>query len=96
MFSVTISDGSVERTLLADESVDVNIIQSSVHKSLIEANAIKKTTLLDPHRPFEVIVKGSKISADRNIVADVHLRIRHMSALIITNATWYANIEYNE
>lgn len=89
LFSATFANGAVESVVLADQGADANMIPPAVFQLIKASGAVIPITHLKPAHRFATVDENTKITCDKKISADVHLRIRHGTKLIIRNVEWY-------
>lgn len=87
LFSGTFANGAVECEVLADQGSDTNLLSGKVWKLMKEAGYKSKVTHLVPPQVFNSVTNG-EIVCHIKVEADVHLRIRHGSALVLRNVVW--------
>lgn len=91
LFSASMAKGAVECLILTDQGADVNLMPKTLFEELNRAGGITKTTILVPPRTMTGIGEPANITCKKRIVADVQLRIRHGSALLVRNVSWYVS-----
>ena len=81
----------MEVEILADQGSDVNLISNSVFQDLIRAESNLKTESIDPPAKFRSINQSDAVICSTRVVADVQLRIRHGTNLLLRNIEWHVS-----
>lgn len=93
LFTATFAD-TIEALVLADNGSDDNLLPPDMLKKLLQCKPDLKVTLLDNPIEYSMAVDAqtksgvAKVVCDRTVKADVHLRIRHGSTLLLRNVEW--------
>ncbi|CAN8069121.1 unnamed protein product [Agarophyton chilense] len=93
LFSAKFHD-SLEVMVLADNGTDDNLMPPAVLKKLLLAKSNLKVTLLDMPLEYGMAVEAesagpaAKVICDKIAHADVELRIRHGTNLLLRNVEW--------
>lgn len=88
LFSGTFADGAVEALVLADQGADINLISTELFDSIIGTGGNFRVTKLVPPQAYKGVGSNASITCSKKIEADVHLRIRHGSSLLLRNVVW--------
>lgn len=96
LFSATLLNGAVECLVLTDQGSDTNLISSSVFEAMKKAGFKGKVTILVPPHKYQGVSKENVITCRRKITADLNLRIRHGTSLLIRNITWRVSDEESD
>ena len=91
LFSGSFANGAVEVEILADQGSDVNLISNSVFQDLIRAESNLKTESIAPPAKFGSINQSDAVICSTRVVADVQLRIRHGTNLLLRNVEWHVS-----
>ena len=87
MFSASLADGAVEHVVLADQGSDANIMPLSILDNLLISTPNLKVSQLQPPHVFKSVTNGNLV-CNKSTIADVRLRIRHGSSLLLRGVAW--------
>jgi len=94
LFSASFCNGALEVQVLTDQGSDGNIISPSILKALAESDpSLEVKPLRGPVEFSNAHSKAKKISCRREIAADVMLRIRHGTNLMLRGIRWLVSDE---
>lgn len=88
LFSASFCKGAVESIALTDQGSDVNLVSPSVMEKIKNADSELSIYTLNPPKIFSSIVQKVKVTCYSYFVADIQLRIRHGTNLIIRSVKW--------
>lgn len=89
LFSATLAHGAVESVVLADQGADTNLMPPSVYELIKKSGMAFQTTHLNPSHSFKAFDQISKVTCNKKVITDVHLRIRHGTNLVLRNLEWH-------
>ena len=91
LFSGAFAHGAVEIEALADQGSDPNLISSSTFQQLCKADPNLQVEILDRPARFGSINQRNAVLCDKLVTADVLLRIRHGTQLLLRNVVWHVS-----
>lgn len=87
LFSATFAHGAVESTVMADQGADTNLLPPKVFEALKEADPDLSVTKLETPDCYASIT-GAALVCHKKVTADVQLRIRHGTRLLLRQVEW--------
>lgn len=91
LFSATFALGAVESVVMADQGSDANVLPPTVLDALKKATPGLAVEELKPPHSFDFLDQSSGIVCHKRVVADVQVRIRHGTKLVLRNITWHVS-----
>lgn len=88
LFHASFENGSVEAVVLTDQGSDTNLISKTLLNKLQEAGArLSVSNLTSPHI-YSGVGGNGKVTCKQSLKADVLLKIRHATSLLLRNVEW--------
>eukprot|EP00171_Calliarthron_tuberculosum_P022868 IDg22868t1 len=94
LFSASFLQGAVETNVLADPGADANMMPPTLLEMILKANPTLSIKKLSEPLKFSLAVNTSekqsenRITCSREVTADVNLRIRHGTELVMRGMVW--------
>lgn len=89
LFSAAFCNGGVEFKVSTDHSSDVNLVPLEIFDSIKSSNPELATREVAPPVKFNSVAVGGVVTCHRSLKADITLRIRHGTTLILREAEWW-------
>ena len=96
LFSASFCDGGVECVVLTDQGSDVNLVPPEIFMQVQQSHPDMQTRRVHPPAKFNSAAVGGVITCDRAFRADIKLRIRHGTTLIIRSVEWLVGDKSDE
>ena len=89
LFAASFCGGALEVTVLTDQGSDANLISPSVMRAIAQSDkSIKLKRLARPVEFSNAHMNAEKITCSREFIADVMLRIRRGTNLMLRSIRW--------